>query len=259
MNKTMKYQWVWQSAGVVLGLVLSVISAAGAVYTQTYLGNGNDSGGGVVGNGQMTLSDYGSTFSTSFTPYGRYFPECLVIYIDSQAGGFINNLTFNDTAGPQRHAISGCLDPSTRATANFARGFTADYALVLSANYGAGLYQLVSGGDYSMNLISSLSINDAGGAYTVNINWNDIGITAEAAHYLRFQSTYITATGSRYLESFETLTGARGFNTVNFDYFNTFGVEPVPEPVNVALCVFGGVAVLAGTMERVHRVRKITR
>ncbi len=232
----------------IAGLVFacSLALCHGAVYSRTYYGNGDTSGVGVVGLGSLNLAHNGTTISGSFVSGYPYFQECVVIYIDARAGGFANTTSFADSVSAATRAISGWNGMGGRATANFAAGFRADYAIVLSANYSGGLYELSSGGDWSLNLLRPINTFNNGGQYQFSIDWSDIGITGDAARYLAFQSSYVSQFGYRYLESFETLTGLKGFNTVNFDYYNTFGVEPVPEPVNIALGVFGGLALVAG-------------
>src|SRR5438445_6032693 len=212
---------------------LSISHSRAAVYA----GNGNSSFGGAIGNGSLTLTDNGTTITGTLTKggsAGTAFSSVLVIYIDSKAGGFANTTSFSDNNPGLRRAISGYNDGS-RATANFASGFTADYAIALGVDQNGGLFTLVSGNDLSQDSkIINLSPTDSQTAatYTFRFDWSDIGLTGGSG--FKFETTYITASGSRSLESFETLTGASGFNTVNFGNFDTYG-NPVPEPAEWGL------------------------
>jgi len=230
--------------------------ARGALYGD-YTGNGSDGAGGVVGRGTLHLQEQGGTIAGTLTPGTSYFNDCVVLYIDSRAGGFTDNTGFTDTLDAQRRAVSGCLNRDNRSTARFATGFTADFALVLSTQYGCGLYELHNGGDESLTLLRTLSMSQVGAAYQFGINWEEIGVTGDAAHYLAFESTYITATGYRSLESYETIAGQRGFGgTVTWSNFNTFGLAPVPEPTNLALAVFGVLGLTGGVVSGIGGLRR---
>jgi len=213
----------------------------------TYPGNGG--GGGTVANGSLTLQDNGYTvFGTFDKAPGMSFQLDLVIYIDSVAGGFSDTTSFRDNADPARTAISGFNTALNKgSTATFAPGFAADYAIILGVNWpntGNGLYRLNAGGDGSFDYIASANLDPTytlnAWSYTFNFRWSDIGIQPGDAHFLKFQSTYLDSSTSRTLESFESLSGDRGFNSVTFGNYNTYGVAPVPEMTTWALTVFGG-------------------
>ena len=244
---------------VVLGVVGWGLQAQAAVYTDTYYGNGS---GYIVGNGQMTLSDSGgSALSVTFAPgyvVNGGFPEALVLYVDSQAGGFATTENILDAADGQRRAISGTTPGQTaHSLLRFAPGFEADYAIVLAPTAVSGLYRLNAGGDGSLEFLRSFSPGDNPALCQFNIYWSDLGISGDAAHSLRFQSSYTSLLGARTRESFETLTYTGNFGTLTFDYFNTFGVQPVPEPVNVALALFGGIALTVGVVNQVRHRRQL--
>jgi len=166
---------------------MTLSSRLQAGVTQTYTGNGNTSGGGVIGQSTMTLEDRGSTLHgvIDHSTYG--WSDAAVIYIDCRPGGFGDNMQFFDQSMPRACAISGySLDSDgrpRRARANFAPGFTADFALILSPEMGSGLYELVAGGDGSLIQRRSFTVDSP---MQFTINWSDLGITGDAAHYLRF-------------------------------------------------------------------------
>lgn len=238
----------------IAGVVIALTTRLEAGVTQTYTGNGNGSGGGVIGQGTMTLEDRGSTLRgvIDHSVYG--WNDAAVIYIDSRAGGFGDNMQFCDQENSRACAISGySLDGygrPMRARANFAPGFTADFALILSPQMGSGLYELAAGGDGSLIQVRSITVDNP---MQFTINWSDLGITGDAAHYLRFSSTVCAFTGARRMESYESISGTAGFNTVNWANFSEFGIAPVPEPVNMALAGLGGVLMTGGLVSHLSR------
>jgi len=231
-----------------------------------YYGNGATTGGGAVGTGRLSLSDNGTTVSGTFYKGSGSFSLNLIIYIDSVTGGFTDTTQFSDSGDALRTAVSGYYAAgSLRATANFAPGFTADYAIALGVNgpNRGNLYHLIAGGNGSMELIRSVNLspnnNLNASSYTFSFSLADIGLPAGSGNYFKFQSTYDGISGAAYreLESFETLTGTRGYGTVTFGNYNTYGVDPVPEMTTGALAIFGGTFIGARLIMR--RIRKATR
>ena len=228
--------------------VLMVHTTRAATYT--YTGNGQADVNGAIGAGTMTLTDSGTTIRGTVNLGGSSpgsWANYLILYIDSQPGGFTTTVGFSDVTGPVTKSISG-FSSAGRATANFAPGFAADYAIVLSRSPGSThmLYQLANGS--ALGPSKNITFTDNGSSiWTFSFSLADIGATSP---YFKFQSTVTgsVGTGYRYLESYESVTGIKGFNTVNFNNYSTFGVDPVPEPTNIALAVFGGVVVLGGTV-----------
>jgi len=235
--------WTW-----ILFIALSLTKAHCAVY----YGNGNSSGGGAVGNGRLSLTDNGSTVSGTFYKGTGSFQLNLVLYIDSVAGGFVDTTQFSDSGDALRTAVSGYYaSASARATAYFAPGFTADYAIALGVNgpNKGNLYHLVAGGNGSMELIKSVNLypynNLNASSYTFNFNLADIGLPAGSGNFFKIESSYVGITGGAYreLESFESLTGTRGYGTVTFGNYDTYGVDPVPEMTTGSLAIFGGLII----------------
>ncbi|HWW01432.1 MAG TPA: hypothetical protein VNZ64_17175 [Candidatus Acidoferrum sp.] len=238
----------------IIGLVcfsLLHISTAG-VYT--YYGNGDGSGGGAIGNGSLTLSDSGSTVHATVALGGSspsFFQNYLVLYIDSRPGGFTDTSRFYDNSSAFASTVSGYASFGSRATAKFAPNFGADYAIVLSRNAPTmRIYELAAGP--TLPDPKSVTFTDNGSSWQFNFDLNDVGASGP---YFKFQSTATSSLGTayRYLESYETLTGTKGFDTVTFGNFNTFGVEAVPETTNAALAVFGGLVLTVGVGSRVRR------
>jgi len=228
-----------------------------------YNGNGNTSFGGTIGNGNLTLTDNGSIVTGTITKGGGLFADVLVIFIDSKTGGFSTTSDFTDSSGRLTRAISGISGASDRAIADFANGFSADYAIALRPRSVADsdqLFQLVNTGAHtalgSVNL-NPLSTQDSS-SYTFSFSLTDIGLTPGTAISFKYESTYIGDTGFRSLESFESLTGDVGWGYVNFGNYDTYTLAPVPETTNASLAILGGCALILGIFRRVRRAFRTT-
>src|SRR5439155_25318128 len=118
---------------------------------------------------------------------------------------------------------------SSRSVATFANGFYAAYAVVISANYGAFLYQLSTTTiDRIDPRLCPAGDTPAQRTYTFSLDRDTLGLAPSGV--LRFQSGYLTDYGRRTLESFEQLSGAGGYGPVTYDYCNVFDIIAVPEP-----------------------------
>src|SRR5436853_1675382 len=139
-------------------LICALAGYSFSALAATYSGNGNTGFGGPIGLGSLTLTDNGTTVSGTVNKGPNGFNDVLVIYIDSQAGGFSDTSGFADSADGLRRAISGFDGGSNRSVLTFGAGFTPDYALALGPaadNFG-GLWQLTNGGPNSLNFITSV-------------------------------------------------------------------------------------------------------
>src|SRR3954471_22668950 len=131
-------------------LLLTTIFVSCALTSQaaTYSGNGNSGFGGPIGLGSLTLTDNGTTVSGTVNKGPNGFNDVLVLYINSQAGGFADTSGFADGADGLRKAISGFDGGANRSLLTFSGGFSPDYAIALgpsASNFG-GLWQLGNGG-----------------------------------------------------------------------------------------------------------------
>ena len=240
-----------------VGGILSLSTTHGALYN----GNGITGAGGAVGEGSLNLTDNGTTISATFNKGGSpstQFADVLVLFVDSVANGFADTSQFSDTSSGLTKAVSGLLRPDARSTAVFVGGLTADYAIAVSVNNGAAVYHLVSGStlEFVRNIPFSPTDTTINSAYSFSFDWNDIGLGSAATKSFDFESSYITATGSRSLESFESILGGStaGFGgTVTFSSFDTYPLPAVPEPANAALAVFGSMALGAVIFNRVRK------
>jgi hypothetical protein len=254
-------------SGLVLVLDLSISQAA--LYPP-YYGNAYDSEnpgfGGVVAGGWLDVSANSTRVSITFHKGNGSFQDNLVFFIDSVAGGVGSTRGFTDCSDALRTSVSGYYinwqNVARRSTANFASGFQADYAIALGVNGpNAGtLYQII-GNENASTLVEPKPVglnpnSDPGSAtYTLNFNWADIGLMPGSGNGFRFESTYITSTGSRSLESFEKFTpeSRNGYNSVTFQNYDVYGVAPIPETANAALAIFAGLVITSGLATRAWR------
>ena len=230
-----------------MGVLCLCTIAQGALYN----GNGNNSFGGAVGTGSLTLNDNGSVVTGTINRGSGDFGDILVIFIDSKPGGYSTTTDFTDSNSLLRRAISGIDGPGNRSAADFANGFSADYAIALRPRSAADsdqIFELVNNGSHtalgSVNL-SPLSTQTSS-SYTFSFHVEDIGLTAGSGVSFKFESTYIGGTGFRSLESYESLTGDPGWLPVSFGAFDTYTIAPVPERTTVSLAIFGVLVLIGG-------------
>lgn len=250
MNRIIWKLVLWSAT--VLGMVRP---ALGAFYNyQVYDGNGV---GGSVGNATLCLSNGTTSVQANFVKGIGSFVDNLVIFIDCAPGGFTSTAPFSDKANALETSISGVN--VSRSIANFAPGFGADYAIALGINSGSAVYKLVDDGTgphlqlvrNGLNLQYPDSPNHA--SYSFQFSWSDIGLPNLRTNFFKFETSYITGNGYRWLESFEDLTGKEGYNSITFTDYDTYGVQPVPENTTAALAVFGGLALAVCLGNRVRR------
>jgi hypothetical protein len=247
---------VWVVWVLVCTSLLSSAQAAQNYFNrQSYYGNGV---GGAVGNATLTMSN------NNYTVYGKFdkgvgtFADNLVIYIDCAPGGFTSTSPFSDHGSPLETAVSG-YSGSKRSTATFASGFEADYAIALGIGRGSFMYKLVQDATgthlevvrSSLNLVPTDSGNQP--SYSFQFDWADIGLPYLNTNFFKFETSYITGTGSRSLQSFEGLIGQEGWDSITFTNYDTYGVRPVPENTNLALAVFGGIVATVALGKRARR------
>jgi len=232
--------------------------ACAAFYNyQTYPGNGV---GGAVGNATLCFSNDTSTVYANFVKGVGSFIDNLVIFVDCAPGGYTSTAPFSDKANAMQTAISGVK--TSRSVATFAPGFEADYAIVLGINSGSAVYKLVDDGTgphlqlvrFGLNFMNADNPNHP--SYSFQFSWADIGLPDLRTNFFKFETSYISNNGYRWLESFEGLTGTAGYSSITFTNYDTYGVQPVPENTTTALAVFGGLALAAslGTRLRLRRL-----
>ncbi len=183
------------------GLMMAAVSSK----ADNYVGNGDNSFDGAIGNGVLKLADDGTNFNGTLTT-GGLMNDTLVIYIDTGAnGGFTTTTNFNDQQDGGRKSISG-VEGSLRSTLTFTNGFKPKYAIALGPtnnNFG-GIYQLANGNNNSLTYLGSVNLNPlntAAGPFTFSFPATSIGLTNNTKTTLRILGTYISNHGYRSTEA----------------------------------------------------------
>ena len=233
-----------------LGFAASTGNAA-----TTYVGNGNTSFGGGVGNGNIIIDDTISgtlTITTNVT----VGDNALVIYFDSKGGGFNTTAGFADANDSLRRAISG-FEGGTGGRSTTLLPFAADFAIGVDKGWG-GLWELANGGNNSLiyrttALDGGFGASGVGTGKVLTINVADLGLTANSGQSFNFFAMMVSGTGYTSSE----FIGASSISG-NFGYGNTQTVGTgssytlVPEPSTGMLMGLG----VAGLFI-VRRFRKI--
>ncbi len=229
------------SFAVVVATAAICLSATSA-RAVNFVGNGNTSFGGDIGNGTLTLTDNGTNLNgTLILGNGNHMYNTLVIYIDTGAGGgFSDTSTFNDQNDALRIGISGVQDGQGRSVMTFTNGFAPQYAIAIGPNTGSfgGLWQLASGNNNSLIFKQSANLNPNSGntgPFTFSIQATNLGLTAGSQTTFKIFGTYISGSGYRSAEAVAgNDSGSAGWHPFTQTAFAnyTFGAPaPVSHPV----------------------------
>jgi len=254
-----RIRWCWTWVSLLLASGFPLNRSLSAVYP----GNGDGSHGGEIGKGSLELKDNGTYVTATLTRGTAPLDGDLVLFIDSVPGGFSSTSPFSDKSSELPRAISG-VDSSgaMRTTANFAPGFTADYAIAVGVNAGGGIYHLVQTDVGAvLERVGAVTLSPPGSqsyaTYTFTFDWTLIGLPRTRTNFFMFESIYASTGGRRSTESFESVTGSGDWGgTLNFSNFDVYGVNPVPEATNAALVIFSGIVVFAGSAGWVLKLLK---
>lgn len=232
-----------------LGFAASTGNAA-----TTYVGNGNTSFGGGVGNGNIIIDDTisGTLTITTNVTVGN---NALVIYFDSKGGGFNTTAGFADANDSLRKAISGYGGAVTERSTTLLP-FAADFAIGVDKGWG-GLWELANGGNNSLiykttALSGGFGTDGVGTGKVLTINVADLGLTANSGQSFNFFAMMVSGTGYTSSE----FIGASSISG-NLGYGNTQAVGTgtsytlVPEPSTGMLMGLGVAGLLL-----VRRIRK---
>jgi hypothetical protein len=248
-------------------LILSVITSftlAASVQAQTYLGNGATGFGGPVGNGSVSISDTANSMTITFNVGTGTMDNDLVLYLNTQAGGFSDTSSFHDAADGGRTAISGYNSGNPSQTVEtFASGFGADFAISIENSF-IGVFGLAAGGNGSLNYLfgQSQSGINTDPSYSITLNaaqMSQIGLTAGSGQSFSFDGTLISLSAYRANETIgasHTIpdTGAApngGFNGSQvFTAVDNYTLTTVPEPATASLLVMSASAMLLSLRRR---------
>ena len=234
-----------------LALVLGAAACICTISAATYSGNGATGFGGPVGTGSLAINDSSTDMSFTLNRGAGTHNDVLVVYLDTQPGGFGDTSLFTDSADGGRTAVSGATATS-RTTVNFAEGFGADNALSIENGF-IGVFGLAENGSHTYLFGEGQTGGNTAASYTLNLTaaqMEQIGITAGSGETFSFVGTLISPTAYRSDETIgaSTTIGADGGpnpgsnNPLTFTESLTF--TTVPEPGTITLGVLGGLAAL---------------
>ena len=229
-------------------LALSLLALFNPAFADTYPGNGATGFGGSVGTGSITITDTPTSLTLSFNRGAGQFNDALVLYIDSQAGGFTDNSSFGDNADGGREAISGTNNGNPSQTL-VSLPFAADYAMAIQNGF-IGVFQLASGGNNSLVFLFGVaqSGNNSDASYSITLTaaqMAQIGLTAASGQSFQFVGSLISASAYRSNETIgaSTTTPGDGSGNAGFSNPQTFdsalSFTLVPEPSVFALLGVG--------------------
>jgi hypothetical protein len=232
----------------------AVVALNGSVDAANYAGNGGTGFGGAVGNGSVSITDTSSSMTVTFNRGASgNLDNDLVLYLDTQPGGFADTSQFSDNGDGGRTAISGfnSSNPS-RTLLTFASGFTADYAISIENSF-IGVFQLEAGGNNSLNYLfgQAQSGVDSAASYSITLTaaqMSQIGLTAGSGQLFAFVGSLDSDTAYRANETIGPsitvpgdASGNAGFaNPQTFTGSLNYQLVSTPEPSTLALLgVFG--------------------
>ena len=246
----------------VTAIVVSSLTLS-AQASQTYVGNGATGFGGPVGTGSVTISDSLSGMTITLNRGAGVLNDDLVLYLDTQPGGFNDTSAFMDNADGGRTAISGynAGNPS-QTVAYFTSGFGADYAISIENSF-IGVFGLVAGGNGSLNFLfgQGQSGINTDPSYSITISaaqMAQIGLTAGSGQTFDLVGSLDSTSAYRSDETIGTSVTVPGDGAGNAGFSNpqTFITSDIytlaiPEPSALALFGLSGLAAM-----RLFRSRK---
>ena len=220
----------------------------------TYVGNGNTSFGGGVGNGNIIIDDTisGTLTITTNVTVGN---NALVIYFDSKVGGFNTTAAFADANDDLRKAISG-YGGAVEKRSTTLLPFAADFAIGVDKGFG-GLWELADGGNNSLvyrttALGGGFGEGGVGTGKVLTITAADLGLTANSGQSFNFFAMMVSGTGytsSEFIGA-SSISGNLGYgNTQTVGTGSSYTL--VPEPSTGMLMGLGVAGLLV-----VRRFRK---
>jgi hypothetical protein len=233
-----------------------IISAVSIQASNTYPGNGASGFGGTVGTGSVAISDTASSLTITLNRGAGAFNDDLVLYLDTQPGGYNDTSTFTDNGDGGRTAISGANNGNpSRTIATFAPGFGADYAVSMENSF-IGVFDLSNPNNFTFLSGQGQSGINTDASYSITLNaaqMAQIGLTAGSGQTFFFEGSYISTSAYRANETIGASvtapgdgSGNAGFNNPqNFTTDSAYTLMTVPEPSTFSLIGLGSAALLA--------------
>jgi hypothetical protein len=222
---------------------LFISSFAFSQVSTTYNGNGNNSFGGAVGKGSVTITDSGDSISFRLTKGTTgTFDDYLVFYLDGQAGGISSTSGFSDNStDPYKNAVMGYNGTTNqRAVLNFPSNFQPEGAIVFNKD-GGKVYLFTEFPPFGTFIQekSTFTVTPSGTnsapVYSQTSSKADLGVSGSVT--FNFIGTYVTGNASRSNEAFgdpfssySRVANLRSYNPYTVTSFYTFssaGALPV--------------------------------
>ncbi|MEM5563975.1 lamin tail domain-containing protein [Psychroserpens sp. AS72] len=217
---TLESEWIQFPEDDVSNLGSHTANCSATPTCNTFVGNGLNGFGGVLGNGTLEVCAVsGTTIDFTYTRGTDDFNDYMVIYIDSQSGGITDTANLTDTGDDGRKAISG-FDGTNRSTLSFPPGFEPDFAISMNNNF-AGLFEIVESGSHTFiqdAVLSPTATNNAA-TYTFNIDFANIN-SSPNAESLNVLATYLNPSGA-----FRSNEAIGRMNTVGNPGANPVGMD----------------------------------
>jgi type VI secretion system Hcp family effector len=219
----------------------------GTLPNQTYQGNGDTSAGGAIGGGTLVFTNDATNIYGTLTKGAGTFSNALVLYIDSDAPGFVDTSGFGDIGTGISRAVSGFNGGANRSLLTFTNAtkpFMPSYAIALvplnAASPSGTVFRLQNGGTGSMVQVDSANLAPTGtgnaNTYTFSFGMSQIGLPTLSGQTFRFLGSYVTTTGSRSTEAIGSVSGTAGWNpfaTLDVDSYTT--TAPAATPVAISI------------------------
>jgi hypothetical protein len=245
-------------AGFITDTTIGTATRDGVIDAGEYVGGfaGVNSGfGNVIGSSSTLYVDSSLTGNLNFGfQRGSGFfggDNAIVVYIDSKAGGFNSTANFTDRDDPGRRAISGFSFNGSRATLNFATGFTADYAISIESGF-AGLFQLAE--NQAHTYVTSANVINSGTVSELAVTLSQLGMNQ--GETFKYIATYLNQDNSFRSNEFNgvSFSGGNPGNgsnvTLGATDFHSF--QSVPEPTSLSILGLTALAAMTGYRRRVR-------
>ncbi len=220
----------------------------------TIPGNGATGFGGPVGTGSLTITDSVAGMNVTLNRGGGALNDALVLYFDTQPGGFVDNSTFGDNGDGGRTAISGTNNGNPSKTL-VSLPFAADFGMAIENGF-IGVFSLASGGNnsFTFQFGQGQSGNNSDPSYTINISpaqMLQMGLTAGSGQTFQFVGSYISTSAYRSNETIGTSVTVPGDGAGNAGFSNPQSFSEgisytlVPEPATIGLLLISSMGLLA--------------